>query len=301
MSRLRMSRLRGIFPAMITPFTEKEELDEKLTRKVVDDLIGCGEHGIMCCGSTGESGALLSEERRKVIEWTVDQAKRRVPIVAGTGSSGTKETIEATRDAKDVGADAALIITPYYQIGTEQGVYEHYKAVAKQVDIPIIPYNVPQATLFNLSPSLLVRLVEDIDTIVGIKESSGNTSQLAEIIKLVGEKISVLTGNDAGLLPDFVLGCPGAIVAIGNVAPRMAVEILDSVQNGDTKRARRAYYQLLPVALALDGEANWAARVKEMVRLQGRAAGTVRKPYLPIRNVERKKLYEALRVAKLVK
>ncbi len=285
---------------MITPFTEKEGLDETLIRKVVDDLIAFGVHGIMCCGSTGESGALLREERRKVIEWTVDQAKGRVPIVAGTGSSGTKETIEATRDAKDVGADAALIITPYYQIGTDEGVYEHFKAVAKQVDIPIIPYNVPQATLFNLSPSLFVRLVEDIGNIVGVKESSGNTSQLAEIIRLVGERISVLTGNDAGLLSDFVLGCPGAIVAIGNVAPRMAIEIFDSVQNGDMKRARQVYYQLLPVALALDGEANWAARVKEMVRLQSRVAGMVRKPYLPIGDREKKKLHEALKQAKLI-
>lgn len=300
MSSLRMPSLRGIFPAMITPFTEKEGLDETLIRKVVDDLIAFGVHGIMCCGSTGESGALLREERRKVIEWTVDQAKGRVPIVAGTGSSGTKETIEATRDAKDVGADAALIITPYYQIGTDEGVYEHFKAVAKQVDIPIIPYNVPQATLFNLSPSLFVRLVEDIGNIVGVKESSGNTSQLAEIIRLVGERISVLTGNDAGLLSDFVLGCPGAIVAIGNVAPRMAIEIFDSVQNGDMKRARQVYYQLLPVALALDGEANWAARVKEMVRLQSRVAGMVRKPYLPIGDREKKKLHEALKQAKLI-
>jgi 4-hydroxy-tetrahydrodipicolinate synthase len=285
---------------MITPFTEKEELDEALIRRVVDDLIGFGVHGIMCCGSTGESGALLREERRRVIEWTVDQVKGRVPVVAGTGSSGTKETIEATMDAKDVGADAALIITPYYQIGTDEGVYEHYREVARKVDIPIIPYNVPQATLFNLSPSLLARLVKDIGNIVGVKESSGSTGQLAENISLVGERISVLTGNDVGLLPDFILGCPGAIVAIGNVAPRIVVEIFGSVQKGDMRRAREAYYQLLPVALALDGEANWAARVKEMVRLQGRVAGMVRKPYLPIGDEEREKLSEALKNAKLI-
>jgi 4-hydroxy-tetrahydrodipicolinate synthase len=203
-------------------------------------------------------------------------------------------------DAKDVGADAALIITPYYQIGTDEGVYEHYREVARKVDIPIIPYNVPQATLFNLSPSLLARLVKDIGNIVGVKESSGSTGQLAENISLVGERISVLTGNDVGLLPDFILGCPGAIVAIGNVAPRIVVEIFGSVQKGDMRRAREAYYQLLPVALALDGEANWAARVKEMVRLQGRVAGMVRKPYLPIGDEEREKLSEALKNAKLL-
>jgi 4-hydroxy-tetrahydrodipicolinate synthase len=285
---------------MITPFTDNQDLDEKTTRRIVDDLVASGIHGIMCCGSTGESGSLLREERRQVIEWVVSQVNRRIPVIAGAGTSGTKETIALAKDAKEAGADAALIITPYYQIATEEGVYDHYKTVAKHVDIPIIPYNIPQATMFNITPSLLVRLVEEISTVVGIKESSGNTPQLAEMITLVGNKVSVFTGNDTGLLPDFILGCPGAIVAIGNVAPKMAVEIYDSVQKGDIQRARQVYYELLPVAIALDGEVNWAARVKEMVTLQGRPAGVVRKPYLPIKDEERKTLLEALKLAKLV-
>jgi 4-hydroxy-tetrahydrodipicolinate synthase len=285
---------------MITPFRHNGDLDEKTTRQVVEDLLRSGVHGVMCCGSTGESGALSREERKQIVEWTVSQVNRRVPVAAGTGTSSTKWTIQFTEDAREAGADAALIVTPFYSIPTEEGIYQHYRTIAEQVDMPIVPYNVPQATLVNLPPSLLVRLVEELDNIVAIKDSSGNTSQIAEMIRLVGDKISILTGNDAGLFPDLLLGCAGAIVAIGNVAPKMAVDIYNSIQKGDIRRARQVYYQLLPVANALDGEQNWAARVKEMVRLQGRPAGFVRKPYLSLRIEETELLRGALKLAKLI-
>lgn len=221
-------------------------------------------------------------------------------MIAGTGASSTRSTIELTRDAKEAGADAALIITPYYEIPTEDGIVAHYKAVAERVDMPIVIYNVPQATMVNVTPSLLMRLVSEIDNIVGIKESSGNIAQIAECIRLTGSTISVLTGNDGGLYLDFLLGCAGAIVAIGNVAPKMAVDIFNAVQKNHIDRAKEAYYKLLPVALALDGEANWAARVKEMVRLQGLPAGHARKPYVPPTAEETQTLREALRSAQLI-
>jgi 4-hydroxy-tetrahydrodipicolinate synthase len=291
----------GVFPAMITPFTKAEEVDETALKKIIGYLIESGIHGIQCCGSTGEAGSLIRSERKRIIELTVNEVNRRLPVIAGTGTSSTKLTVELTRDAADAGADAALIITPFYVIPTEEGIYEHYRTIAGQVDIPIIAYNVPQATMVNLTPIMLKRLVEEIDGIVGVKESSGKTWQIAEMIRLVGDKISILTGDDAGLYPDLLLGCQGAIVAIGNIAPRMAVEIFDSVRRGDIQRAREAYYRLLSVATALGGEANWASRVKAMVNLQNLPGGYVRKPYLEPLPEEVQQMKVALTYAGLIR
>lgn len=297
---MREPEFKGIFPAMITPFTQQEEIDETALKKIIDYLIGKGVHGIQCCGSTGEAGSLSRTERRQVIELTVKHVNKRTPVIAGTGTSSTKMTIELTKDAAEAGADAALVITPFYIIPTEEGIYEHYKTIAKEVHIPIIAYNVPQATMVNLTPALLKRLVENIDSIVGVKESSGKTWQIAEIIRLVGDKISTLTGDDAGLYPDLLLGCSGAIVAIGNVAPRMAVEIFESINKGDLRRAKEIYYRLLPIATALDGEANWASRVKTLVSLQGLPGGHVKKPYLTSAPEEVEQMKAALSLAGLV-
>jgi len=290
----------GIFPAMITPFTESEELDETALKKIIDYLMESGVHGIQCCGSTGEAGSLTRTERKRIIELTVKQVNKRLPVIAGTGTSSTNMTIELTKDAAEAGADAALIITPFYVIPTEEGIYEHYKTIATHVNIPILAYNVPQATMVNLTPSLLTRLVEKIDRIVGVKESSGKTWQIAEMVRLVGDKISILTGDDAGLYSDFLLGCQGAIVAIGNIAPRMTVEIFDSLKRGDVQRAKEIYYRLLPIATALGGEANWASRVKEMVSLQHLPGGCVRKPFLKSLPEEVEQMRSALTGAGLV-
>jgi len=300
MSKLRMPKLKGVIPAMITPFTAKGEIDDEAAGKLIDHFIKSGVHGIMCCGSTGEAAALSREERRHVVELTVQSVKGRVPVIAGTGTSGTKLATQLTQDAKEVGADAALVVTPFNLIPTEEGICEHYKTIATQVDMPILVYNVPQATMVNVTPPLIARLVKEIDTMVGVKESSGSISQIAETIRLAGDEIAVLTGNDAGLYPDFLLGCPGAIVAIANIAPRMAIEIYESLQKGELKMAKTVYYELLPVAVALGGEQNWSARVKEMVRLQGLPAGHVRKPYTSLAPDEIEPLTKALKSARLI-
>jgi 4-hydroxy-tetrahydrodipicolinate synthase len=300
MGSLRFPKLQGVFPAIITPFDEHENLDEKSLRQLIDHFLRCGVHGIVCCGSTGEAGSLSKEERRHVIELTVKQVNGRGLVIAGTGTSSTRSTVELTRDAKAAGADAALVITPYGQIPTEEGLYLHYKTLTYEVDFPLIVYNVPQATMVNVSTSLLKRMVDEIESLVAVKESSGNISQVADDIRQVGAKISVLTGNDAGLYPDFMLGCAGAIIAIGNVAPELAVGIFSSVQKGDIAGAKRQYYRLLPVALALGGEENWAAKVKEMVRLEGLPAGKPRKPFIPLHPEKSNQMRDALKSAGLV-
>ena len=297
---LRTPSFKGIIPAMITPFAENEAIDEEATERFVEHLIGCGVHGIMCCGSTGEGAALSREEHREFNGLVVKCVKHRVPVIAGTGTSSTGLTVQLTKDAAEVGVDAALIVTPYYIIPTLDGIYEHYRTIVNEVDLPILLYNVPQATSVNLTPSLIARLVNDFEKIVGLKESSGNISQIAETLHLVGNEISILTGNDAGLYTDFLLGCPGAIVAIGNVAPKLAVEIYERLRRGEIEKAKQMYYRLLPVALALDGEPNWAARVKEMVKQQGLSAGYARRPCIPLKNDEVERLKATLKNAQLL-
>jgi 4-hydroxy-tetrahydrodipicolinate synthase len=297
---LRIPSFKGIIPAMITPFAEDESIDEEATRRIIEHLIGSGVHGIMCCGSTGEGAALSREEHREFARLVVECVRHRVPIIAGTGNSGTKSTVNLTKDAAEVGVDAALIVTPYYIIPTLEGISEHYRRIVNEVDLPILLYNVPQATSVNLTPQLISRIVNDSERIVGLKESSGSISQIAETLHLVGDEISILTGNDAGLYTDFLLGCPGAIVAIGNVAPNLAVEIYDRLRAGELQKAKQTYYRLLPVALALDGEPNWAARVKEMVKLLGLPGGYARRPCVPLKNDEVEPLKAVLRAARLL-
>lgn len=297
---MRTPNFKGIIPAMITPFAENETVDEDAAQRIIEHLIENGAHGIMCCGSTGEGAALSREERKDFISLVVAHVRHRVPVIAGTGTSGTKLTVNLTKDAAEVGADAALIVTPYHIIPTPEGINEHYRGIVNEVDIPILLYNVPQATSVNLTPQQVSRLVNSSERIVGLKESSGSISQIAETIHLVGDEISILTGNDAGLYTDFLLGCPGAIVAIGNVAPKLAVEIYERLQAGKIEEAKQAYYRLLPVALALDGEPNWAARVKEMVNLQDLPGGYARRPCLPLKQDEVDSLKAVLKTAQLI-
>ena len=297
---MRTPEFNGIFPAMITPFSKDERFDVESTKKIVDYLIGNGVQGIQCCGSTGEAASLSREERSQVIDLIVRHVNKRVPVIAGTGTTGTRETIELTKDAEKAGADAALVITPFYEIPTDDGIIRHYEAIADATDIPLIAYNVPQATMVNLTPNLVAKLVECVDKVVAIKESSGKTWQIGELIRLVGDQIAVLTGDDGGLFADFMLGCPGAIVAIGNIAPKLVVEIYSFIKKDEIEKARQVHYQLLPVATALDGEANWAAKVKEMVRLQGYPAGYSRQPYSSLLPDETKIMKQALRSAGLL-
>jgi len=285
--------LKGIIPAMITPFTNDEELDEEALRGHVRFLIKTGISGIMCNGSTGESSSLSHDERRKVIETVVDEVGGVMPVIAGTGASSTRETVELTRDATEAGANAVMIVAPYYLIPDVEGVYVHYKKVTESVDIPVVVYNIPQHTRVNIDAKLLKRLAV-LKNIVAIKDSSGNLSQFSEMIKLVGSEVLVLTGADDLIFPSFVLGSPGAILAVANIAPRMAVEILDLVQRGEVEKAREVNSRLLPIARAISVDRKFPAQVKEAVAMLGRPAGPTRKPILSLTSEEKEEVRQAL-------
>jgi 4-hydroxy-tetrahydrodipicolinate synthase len=292
---MQKNKFKGIIPAVVTPFAEDAELDEETLREHLRFLIKNGVHGLMVNGSTGEAENLSSEERKRVIKIAVEEAGGKIPVIAGTGTPSTKKTIELTKDAKDMGADAVMVVTPFYLIPNEEGLIKHYKSVVEAVDIPVILYNIPPHTKVNLTPSIIEKLCKEAPNIVGLKDSYGNLSQFAETVKLVGDKISVLAGCDDLLLPSFILGAAGAIIALGNIAPAMTVQMFNLVQKGEIKQAKEIYFKLLPIAKAIGSEFNFPAPVKEALKLLGRSAGSTRSPIVPLAKQERANIEEALK------
>jgi len=291
---------RGIMPAIVTPFTEKNELDLAGMETNVKFYLECGVTGVVVNGSTGEASALTREERIETIKTAVKVVNGRGKVVAGAGAPTTGHAIGLARDAESAGADAVLVLTPFSVIPTKEGLYSYFKEVSQAVDIPLIAYNLPQHTLVNLGVDTLSRLVDD-GFVAGIKESSGNMSVFAQITKELGTRISVLTGGDDLMLQSFILGCSGAILALGNIAPKLCVELFKAVQGNDIAKSKDLYFRILPVAQAIGSPENFPAPVKEAVRLLGRPAGACRSPILPLNVHERKALEDALKEAGLLR
>lgn len=292
-------RFEGIFPAMIAPFKDDGKLDIEGIKVNVKFLMDAGCRGIVCNGSTGEAVNLSREERKDVIRATREVGQGRLQIIAGTGAPTTNDALELTADAMEVGADAALVITPFNAIPNEEGLFAHYEAIAK-VGIPIILYNLPQHTGVEIDLDTLDRLAK-LDNIVGIKESSGNVGYFAEIIRRHGNDLTAFTGCDDGALQAFCLGCSAAILALGNIAPKMLVDMLALVKEDKIAEAREIYFKLLPIAQGISASVNFPAPVKEAVRLLGRPSGPPRLPILPVDAKESKSVAEALVYAGLVK
>jgi len=265
----------GVFPAIITPFLKDESLDEEGLKKNIRYLSNTGISGIVPCGTTGESATLTFEEHKRVVEIAVEASK--VPVIAGTGSNNTREAMELTRHAAEAGADAALLITPYYNKPTDEGMFEHFKAVAEKCDIPIVLYNVPSRTGINLKPELVAKLSK-VKNIVAIKEASGNLSQQSQIIEQTrGSDFVVLSGDDDLTLPTMALGARGVVSVIANVAPRKTVALVNAALKGDFETARKLHYELLPLVRAMFLETN-PIPVKTAHKYLGLANGPLRLP-----------------------
>lgn len=292
--------LNGIIPAIVTPFTDDGELDENSLREHINYLLSQGIHGILVNGSTGEAENLSREERKRIIQITVEEVGGRVPVIAGTGVPSTRTTIELTEDAKKMGADAVMIVTPFYLIPNEDGLLRHYKLIAENVDIPFVLYSIPQHTKVNLTPSLVRKLCEEVPNVMALKDSSGNISQFAETLMMVGDRISVLTGSDDLLFPSFMLGARGAIIALGNIAPRLCIELFNSIKTGDISRAKEIYFKLLPISKAIGSEYNYPSLIKEALKLLGRPAGPTRSPIVSASKEEIEAVKQALRFAGLI-
>lgn len=269
----------GVSTALVTPFRDGA-IDEPALRDLVEFQITAGIDGLVPCGSTGEAATMSHAEHRQVVEIVVAAAGGRVPVIAGTGSNNTLEAIELTRHAKAAGADGALLISPYYNKPTQEGIVAHYAEIARATDFPLVAYNIPGRTASNLLPTTIARLAE-IDHIVGVKEACGNLGQISEVIALCPEGFTVLSGDDALTLPMLAIGGRGVISTTANVAPEVMVELVRSFLAGDILRARDCHHRLLPLFEALFCETN-PIPVKAAVADMGRCGPEIRLPLTEI-------------------
>ncbi|MFQ5711115.1 MAG: 4-hydroxy-tetrahydrodipicolinate synthase [Candidatus Geothermarchaeales archaeon] len=287
-----MSRLeiKGIIPPHITPFTRNGEIDENGLREDVDWWIESGLHGLVPCGSNGEAVFLTEDERRRIFTIVIDEANGRVPVIAGTGMPSTRQTIAMTKLAEDLGADAAMVVTPHYfsPMYGQEALYEHYKMVAEAVDLPILLYNVPKFTNVNLEPETVARLSE-LDNVVGIKDSSGSIGQISSTIQLTKEGFSVMAGTGNIVYPVLTLGGKGGVIGVSNVAPRLCVDLYNRFMMNDLEGAREIQLRILRLNSAVTAT-HGIPGLKAALEILGRPAGPPRRPLLPASEAVREEI-----------
>jgi 4-hydroxy-tetrahydrodipicolinate synthase len=285
---------------MVTPFDKNGKVDEDGLRANVKFQIKKGIHGLVPVGTTGECSTLSYEEHNRVIEVVVDAVKGKVPVLAGTGSNSTWEALMLTKHAKEIGADGALLVVPYYNKPTQAGLYAHFKKIAEEVDIPQVIYNIPSRTGVNMLPETMAKLAK-LKNVVGVKEASGDMKQVAKIIELTrGQDFSVISGNDSDTLPIMKLGGVGVISVASNIVPDKVVRLVKSSRSGDVKTAEKIDRELSPLYRALFIETN-PGPVKMAMNWMGMAAGGLRLPLVEMEPENQQKLRKVLVDMKLVR
>jgi 4-hydroxy-tetrahydrodipicolinate synthase len=287
-----MSVFEGVFTALVTPF-RGDAVDEAALRALVERQVEAGVDGIVPCGSTGEAATLSHAEHRRVVEVCVEAARGRVQVLAGTGSNSTRESIELTRHARDAGADGALLISPYYNKPTQEGVVAHYTAVARESGLPLVVYNIPGRTASNILPATMARIAE-IELVVGVKEACGDIAQISRVVAACPESFTVLSGDDALTLPVIAVGGRGVISTTSNVAPREMVELVAAARAGQLARARQLHLRLLPLFDALFCETN-PIPVKAALALLGLVDDEIRLPLTPLGAANRERVQAVLK------
>ena len=290
--------LSGAIVAIVTPF-KKGKVDEEALRRLIEEQIAAGTDGIAPCGTTGESTTLSHEEHDRVIEITIDAARKRVPVIAGTGSNSTAEAFRLTRHAWEAGADAALMVCPYYNRPTQEGLYHHYRTIAEEVPIPIIIYNIASRTGVNMLPETLARLAK-IPNIVGVKEASGSLKQMSDVIQVCGPDFAVLSGDDIFTLALLAIGGKGVISVISNVAPADMAAMVDAFAAGDLQKARALHYRMSPLIDALFIETN-PIPVKAALSLMGKIDYELRLPLCRMLPKNEESLKKAMQAYGLIK
>jgi len=265
----------GSIVAIVTPF-KNGEVDEEAFRDLIEFQIVNGTSAIVPCGTTGESATLNVEEHARVIDIALQAVKKRVPVIAGAGGNSTREAIELAEHAKKAGADATLQVTPYYNKPTQEGLYQHFKAIAKAVSLPQVLYNVPGRTSVNMLPETVARLAE-LPEVVAIKEASGNLGQMAEILRLAGDKMTLLSGDDNVTLPVLALGGKGVISVVANIVPKDSADLVKAWEQGKVEEARSLFYKLFPLCQAMFFETN-PIPVKTSLALMGKIQDEMRLP-----------------------
>jgi len=282
---------RGSIVAIVTPF-KGGKVDEEKYRELIEFQIEGGTSAIVPCGTTGESATLTMEEHARVIDIAIEAVNKRVPVIAGTGGNSTSEAIELTNHAKKSGADATLQVTPYYNKPTQEGLYQHFKAIADAVSLPQVLYNVPGRTSVNMLPETVARLAE-LAEVVAVKEASGNLGQMAEIMRLAGDKITLLSGDDNLTLPVLSIGGKGVISVVANIVPGDSAALVKAWDEGNAEKAKEQYYKLLPLCKAMFYETN-PIPVKTSLALMGKIEEEMRLPLSPMAPANLEKLKRAL-------
>lgn len=294
-----MPIFKGAGVAIVTPFTQDDKVNFEELGKMIDFQIAGGTDAIIICGTTGESSTLTHEEHDACIKFAVEHTAGRVPVIAGTGSNSTAEAIRLSIHAQNNGADALLLVTPYYNKATQKGLIQHYTAIANSVDLPIILYNVPSRTGVNILPQTAVTLAKNVKNIVAVKEASGNISQVAELAALADGCIDIYSGNDDQVVPLLSLGGVGVISVLSNVMPKLTHDMVMSYLNGDVKLSRQLQLSVMNLNKALFCEVN-PIPVKEALNMMGWNAGAVRSPLCEMEPQHKELLRKELAAMKLI-
>lgn len=289
-----MAVFTGAGVAIVTPFKDNGEVDYEKFAEMVEYQIENGTDAIIVCGTTGESSTLTHEEHLDVIRYCVEKVNGRIPVIAGTGSNCTDTAIYLSTEAEKYGVDGLLLVTPYYNKATQKGLYQHFKAVADSVKVPVILYNVPSRTGCNIAPETVVKLCTEVENIVGVKEASGNLSQIVKLMSLADGKVDLYSGNDDQITPLLALGGKGVISVLSNVAPRQTHEICAKFFAGDVAGSCAEQLRAIPLCNALFCEVN-PIPVKKALNLQGRGAGILRMPLCEMEEENAVKLEKAMR------
>ena len=289
-----MAIFKGAGVAIVTPMKENLEINYDKLDEMLEDQIAGGTDAIIICGTTGESATMTEAEHMEAIRFTVERVKHRVPVIAGTGSNSTATAIELSKEAEKDGADGLLLVTPYYNKATQNGLISHFSAVCNEVKITAILYNVPSRTGCNIQPATLAQLVKNVENIVGVKEASGNIGQVAEIMHLCDGNIDLYSGNDVQVVPLLSLGGIGVISVLSNVAPAYVHDMVYKYLNGDTKESCSMQLKALPLCSALFCEVN-PIPVKAALNLMGREVGPLRGPLTEIEPAHRDLLEKAMK------
>ena len=272
---------RGVAPALVTPFTASDEIDEAAFRRLIDVQIDGGVSGLVVLGTTGENPTVTHDERRRLVDVAIDQADGRVPVVIGTGTNNTDESIAFSREAVDAGADGLLVVGPYYNKPSQAGFIAHVKAIAADTGAPIILYNVPGRTSFNIQPQTVLHLATEVDAVVGVKEASGDLAQITDILAGRPDGFAVYAGDDEMTLPMTALGGDGVVSVISNAAPQAFCAMVDAALSGDIETARERHLNLLPAMRACFLETN-PVPVKTVLAATGLMEEHVRLPLVPL-------------------
>ncbi|MFQ5605739.1 MAG: 4-hydroxy-tetrahydrodipicolinate synthase [bacterium] len=290
-------KLEGTFVALVTPF-RNGKLNEEKIRELARFHIENGTDGIVPCGTTGESPALSEEERNRVIEIVIEEARGKATVIAGTGTNNTEKTVKATQRAKEMGADAALVITPYYNKPTQAGLIRHFEAAA-DVNLPIMIYNVPGRTCVNILPATVEKLSK-LDQIVAIKEASGDLNQVSEILTTCKDRIKVFSGDDSLFAPILSIGGVGVVSVVANIVPKYLKSLYEAFKSNEISRMRQLHHQLFELCQAMFYETN-PIPIKTAMNLMGMEVGDLRPPLAPMAEVNKDRLIESLKVYGLLK